>query len=239
MTKSPPALSALLALSACAYFQPTVHVKPDTTGMGCEDLAKIEDAEDGDTQILTREGRGGYLYTFVDEQGSQIHPSSQGDFQVEPGGVDETGHAIHVSGTLVSGGDVYAGVGFSFAANDAPYDASRYRGLSFVARRAGGSTGFVRLSLPDVNTSPQGGVCEECYNDFGVDFEVPAEWTRFVVDFADLTQQHGWGRPRPPAVDSTRLMGMQWQASSPGESFDLWLDDIQFVGCADLVEDNP
>ena len=88
---------------------------------------------------------------------------------------------------------------------------------------------LVEWSLrPDANTDPSGKVCTDCYNDFGVNFEVPEEWTRFNVKFEDLKQEDGWGAPRPPNSANDKLFGLQWQVSTPKGEFDIWIDDIKF-----------
>jgi len=219
-------------ISGCAHFMPpegyeTAAAAP--VGGSCEGSAVVEDAEDGDGQIATHEGRGGYTYTYTDESGSRVSPT--GEFEVASGGVNEQGFALRMHGELTGDQDVYAGMGFGFLDTERPYDASKYVGIAFVARRAEGSSGWVRLKVPDASTSPEGGICSECYNDFGVDFELTDQWVRYVVDFADLKQERGWGEPRAAAIDTSALYGVQWEVSSPGESFDIWVDDVTFVGC--------
>src|SRR5262245_48551196 len=44
----------------------------------------LDDAEDGDGQIVKVGGRDGYWFTFVDEWGSTIEP--KGEFKMSPGG---------------------------------------------------------------------------------------------------------------------------------------------------------
>jgi hypothetical protein len=74
-------------------------------------------------------------------------------------------------------------------------------------------------------------VCTDCYNDFGITFEVGEEWVRYEAPFAELVQEGGWGAPRPPAIDATKLYGVQWQVTTAGASLDLQLDDVTFLGC--------
>ena len=52
-----------------------------------------------------------------------------------------------------------------------------------------------------------------------------------TIPFGAMTQQDGWGAPHPAAIDPSKLYGLQWQVVSPGASFDVWIDDIQFTGC--------
>ena len=89
----------------------------------------------------------------------------------------------------------------------------------------------MRFKVPDVATDPSGGVCTECYNDFGIPFEVTEEPTRFEVRFADLAQEADWGAPRPPSVDAAKLYGLQWQVVVPGASVDVSIGDVAFLGC--------
>ena len=111
------------------------------------------------------------------------------------------------------------------------YDASKYKGVSFLAKVGEGSTTALRFKIPDVNTEPKGGVCKECYNDFGIDFAATTEWTRYTVMFSDLKQGDGWGDPHPPGLDASKIFGMQWQTESVGKDYDIWIDDVSFVGC--------
>jgi len=228
-------LAALLPMvSACSHFMPPADEAAGTgeapSASGCEHDALIENAEDGDSRVAVREGRGGYVYTYADSHGSTIAPGTDG-FAPTSGGVNGTGHALHIAGKLADVDDAYAGVGFGFVDPKGAYDASRYSGLSFVARIGAGSTNAVRLKVPDVNTDPDGKKCTKCYNDFGVDFQVSDGWKRYVISFVDLKQESDWGDPLPSAIDATQLYGLQWQIASRGAEFDLWLDDISFVGC--------
>jgi len=233
-------LLSLFGFSACSHFLP---LEPGSQQGGsqpggaaapsadtCESRAQIENAEDGDAQSITRQGRGGYLYTYTDDKGSSVSPPSS-QFKVVAGGPPGSLHAIQITGKTADGGDVYAGMGFSFVDPKGAYDASEYKGIAFVAKRGSGGPTTVRVKLPDASTDPQGGSCEECYNDFGVDFELNEEWTRYVVKFEHLKQQSGWGRPRPEQVDAKRLYGIQWQVSAGSSEFDVWIDDVTFVGC--------
>ncbi len=229
------ALLSLFSFSACSHFlplepgaQPGGAAAPVTDS--CEGRALIENAEDGDAQSLTRQGRGGYLYTYTDDKGSRVSPPSSA-FKVAAGGPPGSAYALQMKGRTGDGDDVYAGMGFSFVDPKGAYDAAEYEGIAFVAKRGAGSAGTLRVKLPDANTEPGGGACKECYNDFGVDFELTEEWTRYVVKFANLKQESGWGSPRPERVDAKRLFGVQWQLSERAADFEVWIDDVTFVGC--------
>ena len=32
-------------------------------------------------------------------------------------------------------------------------------------------------------------------------------------------------------VKPHKLYGLQWQVNKPGASFDIWVDDVEFIGC--------
>lgn len=228
---TPSLLLALCWILGCAQFKPSAAIPfPEAPAHSCESLAMIEDGEDQDDRALVRAGRGGYFYTYTDEEGTTISPKDN-KFGMTPGGANGSSYAVRVRGALASSEKVYAGVGLSFLEPKAPYDAARYQGLAFFARKGSpDAASSVRVKVPDLNTDPSGGLCTECYNDFGVDFQVTTEWTRFVVGFADLSQETGWGSPRPETL-SSQIYGMQWQVATSGAHYDLWIDDVTFLGC--------
>jgi endoglucanase len=122
-------------------------------------------------------------------------------------------------------------MGFNFVDPKAPFDVSGYKGISFWAKRGENSASAVRVKLPDVNTDPEGKVCTECFNDFGMDIELTTTWTQYVVLFGAARQQAGWGQPRPGGPESAKMYGVQWQVNTPGAEYDIYIDDVQFTGC--------
>ncbi len=191
----------------------------------------IVNGEDASAQTARSEGRGGYVYAYLDDVGSVVTPGP-GNFKMSAGGAAGSSYALRIQGKTADAGDsAYVGLGLNFVDPQALYDASRYDGLAFVARRGPGSSTSLRLKLPDASTHPDGGTCKECFNDFGVDFQLTEEWTRYVVRFADLKQMFGWGDPRPEHVDAAKLFGVQFQVSQAGSDFDVWIDDVTFTGC--------
>jgi endoglucanase len=122
-------------------------------------------------------------------------------------------------------------MGVNFIDPKAPYDASKYAGIAFWAKRGENSTPKVRLKVPDSNTDPDGGVCTECFNDFGADLTLTEQWKKYTVPFAAMKQMEGWGSPAPSSIDKSKLFGLQWQVVAQGVSYDVWVDDVQFTGC--------
>ena len=219
----PCALS--IALLACGK-SPGVNAPASVDDL-CGAGRVIEDGENDDGQILRHMGRSGYLYTYADEIGSTVSPT--GEFIMSSPGAAGSKHALRSTGVLAKRGEVFAGLGLHFTESKRPYDASAYKGISFHAKRGAPYHAFFRLRVPDVNTDPAGGICTYCFNDFGFNLELTEEWQRFVAPFDALEQESGWGEPRPEAIDTSQLMGVQWQVTSPGAMFDVWIDDVEFL----------
>jgi endoglucanase len=188
----------------------------------CGPNALIDDGEDGDNRILVRDDRGGYWFTSIDAAGSTMQPA--GSFSMGSPGHAGSQHAAHMQGQMGTTGDSFwASIGFGFMDPQAPYDASRYSGITFWAK----GPAHIRLKLPDAYTAPAGGHCQDCYNDFGIELALTAKWERYTIPFEALAQQPNWGDPRPQ-VASNELFGVQWQFGTPGRAFDIWIDDIAF-----------
>jgi endoglucanase len=200
-------------------------------GKACGPDGTIDDAEDGDHKAAAIQGRGGYWHTFADKVGTTVSPPAGAAFEMGGPGANGSTHAAHIQGKVGTGDVVFAGVGLNLVDPKGPYDASGYGGVSFWARRAAGSTGKVRLKVPDASTDPDGKVCTECFNDFGADLEIGEAWARYVVPFSAMAQLSGWGAPRPATIDRSKIYALQWQVNAPGAAYDLWIDDVQFTGC--------
>jgi len=217
-----------------ASASPAAAAADSPAGKACGGDGLLDDGEDVNNQIAVQKGRGGYWYTFVDKAGSTITPAAGeagGTFAMSPGGANGSVNAARMTGKIGGSGTVFAGMGFNYVDSKGPFDVSAYKGISFWAKKGENSTGSIRVKLPDSNTDPQGKVCTECFNDFGMDIELTTTWTRYVVLFASAQQGVGWGNPRPPAHDPTKAFGVQWQVNSPGADYEIWIDDIQFTGC--------
>ena len=138
-------------------------------GKDCGPNGLIDDGEDGNNQNLPNDNRGGYWYTFKDKGTTTVEPTAGeegGTFAMSEGGHDSQ-YAARYHGTIGTGAIVFSGMGMNFIDPKGQYDASKYAGISFWAKKGPDSTGKVRLKVPDVNTDPDGGVCTECFNDFG------------------------------------------------------------------------
>jgi endoglucanase len=235
------ALAAIMSLSlgfgACKKRVAVTgaEVKNSDEGRACpKDVGTISDGENNSNQIADIQGRGGYWYTFVDDAGSTIVPEAGkngGTFAMTPGGANGTQFAAHMTGSIGGGGTIYGGMGLNFVDPKGQYDASKFKGITFWAKKGPGSTGNVRLKVPDVSTDPDGKLCKECFNDFGLDLQLTEEWTQYTIPFTSMKMMKDWGSPRADGIDPKTLYGMQWQVNEPGAKFDVWIDEIAFTGC--------
>lgn len=230
-------LAALCAAAACKPSPTDAAAWAETEeGATCGPEALIEDGEDNNNQVIVQDGRSGYIYTYIDSEGTTITPkegSSGGIFAMSPGGANGSKFAMRMNGTMASASIVYAGMGLNFTDPKDVYDATKYKGISFFAKR-GSQDAYrkVRVKFPDINTDPDGGKCTNCYNDFGSEIKLDTEWQQYVVPFSRLKQESGWGSPRPAAMAANEVFALQFQLKEQGVAYDIWVDDIKFTGCS-------
>jgi len=213
---------------------PATHSRPE--GRACPPATGM--ISDGESLNKTNfvEGRGGYWYTFLDTKdhgGSDIWPMSGalgGTFEMSDGGASGTRHHARMKGTVGSADIVYAGMGLNFVDPKGAYDASRYQGIAFWAKKNPGSASRVRVKVPDAQTEPDGKQCRQCFNDHGWDLELGDQWELYTLPFAAMKQED-WG-PKDGGIDPAHLYGIQFQVSEKGAAFDISVDEIQFTGCA-------
>ncbi|HEX9622177.1 MAG TPA: hypothetical protein VF989_18655 [Polyangiaceae bacterium] len=196
----------------------------------CPQNPLLDDMEDGNGQSVQADARGGYWYTYADEAGTEIEP--RGEFSMSEAGAGGSSHAARMRGKLGQSGVIYAGMGFTLTEPKAPYDVSCCKGLKFMGKQKGDGASAVRLKVGDAYTTPEGGVCKDCYNDFGAGLIFSNEWSEYTVSFADMKQENGWGEPRP-RIDASLVYQVQWQVSTPGSEFDVRVDDVALFGCGD------
>ena len=194
----------------------------------CTKTNLLDDAEDGNNQSVQADKRGGYWYTYADNLGTQNSPT--GNFTMSEGGAQGSKHAARMNGKVGQGDVLYAGMGFSLTDPKAAYDVSCCKGVSFWAKKAGTGTGNVRFKMGDANTTPEGGSCKQCFNDFGADLALTDEWKKYEYSFSDMKQEPGWG-DQHPAIDAARVYQLQWQVKEAGADFDIWVDQVELVGC--------
>jgi endoglucanase len=198
----------------------------------CSAEGMIDDGEDGNNQNMPNDNRGGYWYTFRDKKGTTVEPvagEDGGTFAMSEGGHGSQ-FAARYHGKVGTGAPLFAGMGMNFVDPKAAYDASKYAGISFWAKKGGdNSTGKVRLKVPDANTDPEGGVCTECFNDFGADLNLTTEWKQYIFPWKSMKQMPGWGNPRKPHITQSKIYGIQFQVNIPSANYDIYVDDLKFI----------
>jgi hypothetical protein len=120
----------------------------------------IDDAEDNNNRVAVVSGRGGYWYTYTDKLQSTILPAPGGTYTMSPGGANGSKYAANMKGKI-GGADqpplyLSVGMGTGFTDPRATYDASKYKGIAFWAKKGAGSTGKVRLKVPGREHGPSG-----------------------------------------------------------------------------------
>jgi endoglucanase len=229
-TLAPLALAAGVTLSS-GCLTPATQGAQGAALKECGPTGQIDDFEDNNNQNTVVDNRGGYWYTFVDKAGSTVWPEAGeagGTFTPSEGGYNSK-YAGEVKGKIGTAAIVFGALGMNFQDPKAAYDASKYEGVTFFAKRGANSTGKVRLKVPDINTDKEGGICSECFNDFGADLNLTEQWQRFVLPFHDMKQMEGWGAPRKAHIDPTKLYGMQWQINVQGADYDIFIDNVGFI----------
>jgi len=191
--------------------------------------ALIDNFDDGNNLVSALEGRSGGLYTYVDTTGSTISPATGTVFLPALGGNAGSARAAHFTGHLSGASTVWAGFGADFLTPKALYNASKYKSITFWAKK-GVSTALsnVRVKVPDRNTDSVGGICTACSNDFGTDVTLATAWTKYTLPFSAMTQLAGWGAPRPQHLDPTGIVAVQFQVTSANANYDIWVDDLSF-----------
>jgi hypothetical protein len=206
---------------------PVPKLRNCPTGVVPAEDGLIDDFEDGNTKTAAKAGRGGYWWKSADPKGSAFDPD---ELRIVDGEADHPGKTLHMSGTTSSAPDAW---GALFGANIAPektYDASKYVGISFRAKVGNDSSPSIRFKVGDINTHPDLGVCTSCWNHFGKDISLTTEWKEYKVLFNAMRQEPYWGAPRPDSITTTALYSFDFSIK-PGQKFDIWVDDIQFLVC--------
>lgn len=194
--------------------------------------ALVDDMEDGNHKGAEVDQRGGYWYTYKDAS-SQIAP--EGEFKMSEGGASGSKFSARFSGQLGTEQYPYGGMGISLTDPKLPYDVSSCQGVAFSAKAAGDGTTKVRLKVGDWQTVPEGGLCKQCYNDFGGDFLLTSKYQDFTLKFADMKQEPYWGEPKA-GIDTKAVYQLQWQVALAGSAFEVWVDNVRFIGCQGVAE---
>jgi len=190
----------------------------------------LDDLEDGNAAIVSADQRSGSWSSNKDKAGSTVDPDPGRPFTPTKGGANGSKYASRIHGQMAPSGETYVSMGFSFTAENQPYDLSSCKGVSFMAKRGKDSVDTIRFKLADVDTAKEGGICAKCYNDFGVDLGLQPTWKQYTLYFDKMNQAPGWGDPFDALV-SSKVYRMAWEVHYPNYTYDIWVDDVRLVGC--------
>jgi hypothetical protein len=220
----------LLLVLACQAKEKTTEQAPPSPKVQTFDLKVIgkascekpiiDDFEDNDLDISLFDDRSGAWYTYKDKNGTTLSPDP---LALVNEGAQGSKQAIRIFGKTGQHVDTFAGLGVPLSDTQMPYDLTGVSGICFRAKGAG----TARVMLPDVNTFPQGGRCKSCYNSFGKDFQLTADWQELCFRFEKMAQKQGWGEPAP-ALATDKVFGIQFQVYKHEASYDLSLDDVRW-----------
>ena len=119
-------------------------------------------------------------------------------------------------------------------ANTPQYDASKYTGLSFLAKVGASSTKAMRVRFISGDTDPRGKKCktvgmqsELCYNHYFSVVTLSNTWQKYELSFADDFAQGGDGMTND-AINLKGMYGLEFYFN-PSNDFELWLDDLTFT----------
>lgn len=110
-------------------------------------------------------------------------------------------------------------------ASAAPFDASKYSGISFWAAFGGGNgeSFDVPVGVTTMDNAWNGHICTKCMDYYRTKVPLTHDWQRFVVSFASMAQA-GWGTPQVPMRKDQMVGFIIW----PLQHFDIWIDDVRF-----------
>jgi hypothetical protein len=244
-----PLLLAALATSFCVGGCSDDSYRlggPATPGPLCsrgDAIEYIDRMEDDEGAIEFTEGRSGFWFAFndlkvglaadPDENGEQFPDRNGETFPMTPLEPPRDGSrfAAHTAGSGFIGWG--AGIGFELRVRQ-PYDLSRYAGISFWARRGEEGTSNLVLALPDSNTSPIGGVCDDahdlCHDDFGKLIKnLDTEFKQYAYSWSQLSAQD-WSEAGLEGLDTSQVYGVRFQTWDQDKSpFDYWIDDVALI----------
>ncbi|MEM7151740.1 MAG: hypothetical protein AAF799_02815 [Myxococcota bacterium] len=186
------------------------------------------EAMEPDGTIPMVDGRRGFWFIYND--GSAGGTQEGGDpFIPSEGGAEGTAYAARTwgSGFTEWGAAMAVSLNNDFTGSCA-YDASNFDGIGFWAR----GTGTARMHIATLATVPTdlGGDCDPaagmCHDNFGTSVSLSDSWTYHEIMWGQLAQE-GWGVAA--SFNSGALTEIHWQAG-PGANFDIYVDELTFLG---------
>lgn len=198
-------------------------------------LALIDNFNDGDSIAAFEPAREAYWFTTHDESPGTIVPPK--DFFPSADGYLGTKSAhVSVSGFTTWGAALVANISHKEALR-CPYNASTFKGLSFVVRGSG--TIRAQVVMPGVMDKEYGGTCDPdkgqvCFDYHGMDIALTPEFKTYELPWSSFLQR-GFGTEVP--FDSKTIFAIQFTMELANLPIDLWLDDVEFWNGVPTVVD--
>ena len=145
--------------------------------------------------------------------------------------------AAHTKGSGFSTYGAYMSVSMrSYAdyATTPQYDASKYTGISFLAKASATSAKSLRVRFISGDTDPRGGKCKlegmhsgRCYNHYFSVVTLSDTWQLYTLGFVADFAQGGDGMTND-AIDLAGMYALEF-FFTPSSDFELWVDDLTFT----------
>ncbi len=201
----------------------------------------IDDFDDGDDRF-SGNGVIGQWFSYDDETDGTQSPDSNNDWAPEPGGVTESGYALHLQG----GGFTTWGSGQSAvlayeSGENCLLDASIYDGISFWVRGTIEPTedadlidrdqGALIVILTDKDVIPieDGGRCDPqegtCWDAHRVRIKPDECWQRYALSISEFAPD-GFGNS-DENLNLSELVNLSFSVAQD-QNFDLWIDELSF-----------
>ena len=208
---------------------------------GCADPLMIDDMEDGDRFICNAGGRHGEWFVRDDGTSTSISPRGEFTQSLIPGGRGTSRYAAHMTGFGFT--DSGAAMGFALVGDAATaqlYDASATGGIKF-SMKSNVAVGVAFLIPDTIPAQRASGACVDdamiwnCDNPFMFVIPPSREWTEYEIPYAALAQQSIFGpqgsRKGSASWNPSQLVNIEFGVY-PGQTFDVWVDDVRFYSCA-------
>lgn len=201
----------------------------------------IDNSEDLDNQLLPHEMRNGYWFTLSDGTAKATLSPVTGMRQwmtalapTEQTAMNKAALEVRMAGFDTLPPDGWgAGAGFNFRAPVAVYDASKFAGISFVAKASAALLPFeVKIALK--GTVLGFGVCtasppaQLCGNHPVKPLMLSTSWARYDLKWSEFVQDASWGKQVPFAP--AELVSVQFIVPPPGSNNAVFsIDDVKFL----------
>jgi hypothetical protein len=184
-------------------------------------IALIDDFEDGNARMLAHGGRfGTWSYVTVDLPGPPVPLPLAPELLLRSPG---NRHVLHARDT---GRHDWRGVWATFGPSC--YDASAFAGIRFTGK--GPARIAFELAMADVVEQEYGGACEtDCGHRHRSTLELTERFEQYEVRFDALAQAAETPESARRSLDLRRLLAFVFVVQSGSESFDFWIDDVEWM----------